>query len=647
MGRRICDPRLDTSYEAVTIRLRRRPNDFLKSPDRLTAVRRRGAVLVLFALLAACDSVTPKPSGPSAQSALDLMFKNKYAAATAQLQDLIRAHPQDARDHATYALVLNYETKQKPALDEAQKAQKLAPNDGFVLTVLTRVEDWNSGRQSAPRVGASAIKAAPSSALARAFYGEALADVGRYSDAQTQLKKGADLAKNGSAYDRAEVERNWANLYRDQKNYTQALDHLKLAAGAQPSWVERLLELARFSIGRQDLTGATEYLQRAATLSPDDAGLREQLGDVAIFAQDYAVAKSAYQAALKLQPRSALDLKVLGDIAVALDKDPTTAAKDERAAIAMEPTDQEAGAFLVAVLRYLTKDEGAAAQAAKQTVDLDQAAVDRQTVALATVNRYRQLAGLNPVTSSSIIHQSALAHAFYTFFNGALPSIRDLGIHKEESGGQGYVGDNVLSRAQHFGYPQRSMAEVITHRNDAAAAVNDWIDSVYHRIPLMRADLLELGYGDAYLGPMTVQVMDRAYRESATGRVIVYPVANQMNVPTAFNGNEIPDPAPNANYPIGYPVTATFDRNARVTIGAFHLRDPSGADLPGVTLQPSAADMENSFGYLANVPLRPGTTYTADLSYTLNGVAGHKTWRFTTAAGPSPTPQSQQAPELR
>ena len=612
-------------------------------------MRRRGAVLVLFALLAlaGCDSVAPKPSGPSAQSALDLMFKNRYAAATAQLQDLIRAHPQDARDHATYALVLNYETKSKPALDEALKAQKLAPNDGFVLTVLTRVEDWTSDLQGAARDGATAIKAAPTSALARAFYGEALADVGRYADAQTQLKKGADLAKNGSPYDRAEVERNWANFYRDQKNYPQALDHLKLAAGAQPSWVERLLELARFSIGRQDLTGATEYLQRAATLSPDDAGLREQLGDVAIFAQDYAVAKSAYQAALKLQPRSALDLKVLGDIAVALDKDPTTAAKDERAAIAMEPTDQEAGAFLVAVLRYLTKDEGAAAQAAKQTVDLDQAAVDRQTVALATVNRYRQLAGLNPVTSSSIIHQSALAHAFYTFFNGALPGIRDLGIHKEESGGQGYVGDNVLSRAQHFGYPQRSMAEVITHRNDAAAAVNDWIDSVYHRIPLMRADLLELGYGDAYLGPMTVQVMDMSYRESATGRVIVYPVANQMNVPTAFNGNEIPDPAPNANYPIGYPVTATFDRNARVTIGAFHLRDPSGADLAGVTLQPSAADMENSFGYLANVPLRPGTTYTADLSYTLNGVAGHKTWRFTTAAGPSPTPQSQQAPELR
>src|SRR6202035_2379411 len=348
-------------------------------------------------------------------------------------------------------------------------------------------------------------------------------------------------------------------------------------------------------------------------------------------------------------------------IAVARDKDPATAIRDERAAIAAQPTDQEAGAFLGSVLRYLNKDKTAAATAAKGTlapggvgaapaatfVDLDQAALDRQALALATVNNYRRLAGLGPVTSSAIIHQSALAHSFYTFFNGALASIRDLGIHKEDATGQGYVGDNVLTRSQHFGYPQRSMAEVITHRADPAAAVSDWIDSVYHRFPILRADLVELGYGDAYLGPMTVQVMDLSYREKATGRIILYPAANQVSVPIAFNGNEIPDPAPNASYPIGYPVTATFDRNSTVTIGAFHFRDPSGTELPGISLPPSG-ETENSFAFLANVPLKPGTTYTADLTYTLNGKAGRTVWKFTTAPGANPTPQSQTASiELR
>ena len=583
------------------------------------------------------------------------MFHNKYSAAATQLQELIKNHPQDAQNHAAYALVLNYEMKQTQALNEALKAKQLAANDGYVLTILTRVEDWNSQLSQAASDGASAIKKAPGSALARAFYGEALADVGRYSEAQSQLKTGADLARTGTDYDRAEVERNWANYYRDRKDYTQALVHLKLAAGDQPNWVERLLELARFSIGRQDLAGATQYLQRAATLSPDDAGLREQLGEVAIFAQDYAVAKTAYQAALKLQPRNALDLEILGDIAVALDKDTTTASNDERAAIAARPSDQEAGAYLVAVLRYLVKDSAAAQQAATQTVapssspapaatyvDLDKASLDRQSQALATVNRYRQLAGLGPVSASSVIHQSALAHAFYTFFNGASPNIRDLGIHKEDASGLGYTGDNVLSRAQHFGYPQRSMAEVITHRTDPAGAISDWIDSVYHRIPLLRTDLLELGYGDAYLGPMTVQVMDMSYRETSTGRVILYPARNQVNVPAAFNGNEIPDPAPNASYPIGYPITATFDRNAKVTITGFHLRGPAGADLAGIQLTPSN-ETENSFAFMANTPLQPATTYSVDLTYTSNGVAGHQAWQFTTAAGVPATPQPQVA----
>ena len=619
-------------------------------------MRRRGAgFLALVLVLAACDTVAPKPAGPTAQSALDLMFHNKYAAATTQLQDLIKTNSQDAKNHAAYALVLNYESKQKQALDEAMKAKKLAPNDGYVLTILTRVEDWNNQTSLAATDGANAVKNAPNSALARAFYGEALADVGRYSEAETQLKKGADLAKNGTDYDRAEVERNWGNYYRDRKDYTQALAHLKLAASDQPNWVERLLELARFSIGRQDLPGATQYLKRAASLSPDDAGLREQLGEVAIFAQDYDVAKAAYQAALKLQPRSALDLELLGDIAIALDKDTATATKDEKAAIAIQPTNQEAGAYLVAILRYLVKDQAAAQQAATQTVapasspgpttgylDLDKASVDRQSQALAALNRYRQLAGLAPVSISPVIHQSALAHAFYTFFNGASPSIRDLGIHKEDSSGQGFTGDNVLARAQHFGYPQRSMAEVITHRSDPGGGVSDWIDSVYHRIPLLRADLLELGYGDAYLGPLTVQVMDMSYKETTTGRVILYPSPDQVGVPVAFNGNEIPDPAPNASYPIGYPITATFDRNAKVTVTGFHFRGPSGPDIEGISLPPGN-ETENSFAFMANTPLKPATTYSADLSYTANGVAGHKVWQFTTAAGTPASPQPQVA----
>jgi len=603
-------------------------------------VRRRFAwLLLLSALLGACSPLDQKKA-PSVDGALALMFENKYTAASDQLQGIIKDRPGDGKARAAYALLLNYRMRQRDALREAQEAARLAPNDGFVLTILTRVQDWNDQTAAAAASGEQAVKAAPQSALARAFYGEALADLKRYDEAVTQLRKGGELAARGPAYDRAEVERNWGNYYRQRRENQQALAHLKEAANVQPNWVERVLELARFSVNAKDLPAATGYLKRAALLSPDDPALREELGTVALVAQDYQVAKAAFEAAAKLQPRSAVDHRVLGAILVALDRDVDGAIREERAALAIDPADVEAGFFLVALLRDLKQDESAARQAAQSTIpaqiggspflDLDQLAESQQAAAVATINQFRRTAGLSEVGASRPIHQGALAHAHYVLFNGASPSIRDLGIHRENRDGQGFTGETVLNRAQHFGYPTHSMAEDITHRGLADAAVRDWINSVFHRIPILRADLLEVGYGDIRVGPLDVQVLDMAFRDSGSpGMVVFYPAANQQDVPPAFLGNEVPDPAPGAEYPVGYPITATFDRRATASVQSFHLRDPSGADLPGITLMPSS-ETENAFAFLAKEPLQTNTSYAAEIAYTINGVASQRTWRFRT-----------------
>ncbi len=604
-------------------------------------MRRRFAwLLLLTTLLTACTPSQKK--GPTADGALELMFQNKYSAASDQLQGLIKSQPRDARAKAAYALLLNYERKTRDALREATEALRLAPGDGYVQTILTRVQDWNDQFAAAAATGEQAVRASPQSVLARAFYGEALADLKKYDDAQVQLRQAETLAAKGSAFEKAEVQRNWANYFRARRDFAQAIVRFKLAAQEQPNWVERYLELARFSVNQQDLPGATGYLKRAAQLQPDDAVLREELGTVALFAQDYEVAKTAFAAALQLQPRSALDLKLLGDIAVALDHDLATGLKDERAALAIDPSDVEAGSYVVAVLRYLQGDEAGARQAAQHSVfapgdgsgslsvDLDRVAIAREASALAVLNQFRRAAGLPQVPTSAQIHQSALAHAYYTLFNGSSPALRDLGIHKEARGGQGYVGDNVLSRAQHFGYPTRPMAEDITHRGRPEAAVSDWIDSVFHRIPILRTDLLEIGYGDASVGPLNVQVLDLAFRDTGSpGQVVLYPAPDQADVPPAFLGNEIPDPAPRAEYPIGYPITVIFDRRATATVQSFHLRDPAGVDLPGFSLLPGT-ETENAFAFLAQDPLQTSTVYSMEVNYTLNGVASQRTWRFRT-----------------
>jgi tetratricopeptide (TPR) repeat protein len=618
--------------------------------DTLKPVRRLASLLGLALLLGACTPVSPK-TGSSVDTALALMFHNRYAAAAAQFQQLIRDRPSDARPHAAYALLLNYELKQADALKEATAASDLAPQDGYALTILTRVQDWNNQVDAAAQTGGVAVKIAPHSSLAHSFYGEALADVKNYTEAQAELKAAASFAT--TAYEKAEVERNWSNFYRDQRDYPRALTHLKLAASAQPDWIERLLELAHFSIDRNDLSAALTYLQRATLLAPDDPTTQEQLGEVAIFKQDFAIAKTAYQTALRLQPNNALDLQALAEIAVALDHDFKTAESDARAALAADPTDAEAGSFLVALLRYLENDPTAAAQvatttvvpkagtsAASQFVNLDQLANAHQDEAIAAVNRVRRIAGLAPITASAVIHQSALSHAYYTFWNAASPALLDLGIHREATGGLGYTGDNVLTRAQHFGYPAHSMTEDITHRESPSAAVTDWIDSVFHRIPILRADLLEAGYGDASLNlaPLAVQVLDMAYRPAARnpGLIVVYPAPDQTDVPAAFFGNEIPDPAPNAAYPIGYPITATFDRSASVSIQTWQLSTSTGQPVAGIHLLPDNPEMENSFGFLANTPLAALTQYTMALSGTINGVPFQKSWRFTTAGLQAP-----------
>jgi len=571
------------------------------------------------------------------------MFHNKYAASVSEFQQLIRDHPRDAEPHAAYALLLNYELKQKDALHEALTASGLAPQNGYALTVLTRVQDWNSQFNAAAQTGGVAVKVAAHSSLAHSFYGEVLADIGNYTDAQAELKTASTLAS--TTYEKAEVERNWGNFYSQKHDYPSALNHFKAASRDQPDWIERLLELANFSINRGDLAGATGYLQRASLLAPDDPSIREELGVTALLGQDFAVAKAAYQAALRLQPRSALDLKLLGDIAVALDHDVKASESDERAALAVAPSDVEAGSYLVAVLRYLENNPSAASLAAttsvvprttsgsaSQFVNLDQLAGAHQDEAIATINRYRAIAGLPAITASGAIHQSALSHAYYTFFNGASPSIRDLGIHREVHDGLGYTGDNVLTRAQHFGYPAHNMTEDITHRDTPTAGVTEWIDSVFHRIPILRADLLEAGFGDASLGPLAVQVLDMSYRSDVhnPGRVVLYPAPDQTDVPPAFYGNEIPDPAPNALYPIGYPITATFDRTATVTIQSWQLTDADGQPVAGINLLPDNPEMENSFAFLANAPLRAQSRYTMTLVGTINGVPFHQGWHFTT-----------------
>ena len=183
------------------------------------------------------------------------------------------------------------------------------------------------------------------------------------------------------------------------------------------------------------------------------------------------------------------------------------------------------------------------------------------------------------------------------------------------------------------------MSEDITHRGEAAAAVADWVDSVFHRFPMLRSDLDGIGFGMAAVDILPIEVMDMSYTDAA-GDVRLsspYPADGQLEVPVAFFGNELPDPVPTGgSYPTGYPVTLNFSPAARVVIATWSITDPHGTTSDAYVINPTPAS-ENVLSLLPKKPFAAGTRYSVHVTGTINGSSFTRDWSFTTKA---PTTQA-------
>jgi uncharacterized protein YkwD len=251
--------------------------------------------------------------------------------------------------------------------------------------------------------------------------------------------------------------------------------------------------------------------------------------------------------------------------------------------------------------------------------------------ALEAVNRTRTAAGLPAVRLDPSLSASATAHSFYWLFNGFASSVAGLGIHQETRGLTGFSGVYPWDRATQFGYPNQRIGEDITHTGDAPSAVQDWVNSVFHRFAIMRPDLAAIGYGEGEVGTLQMEDMEFGFEASLPATAAAYPGDGQKKVPTTFVDNELPDPVP-AGQPrtTGYPVTVTFQPSASVQVTSFSLSGPDGSGLDAYRLTPSG-ETENSASLLPSLPLLPVTTYTAHIVATVNGTVYDHTWSFTTA----------------
>ena len=259
---------------------------------------------------------------------------------------------------------------------------------------------------------------------------------------------------------------------------------------------------------------------------------------------------------------------------------------------------------------------------------------DDAKAGLDRTNCYRAIMGLASAQLEPHLDVASQNHAEYMATNGVI-------THQEDDDLDDYSGEWVWDRAENAGYEWPNgtvMMETVSVGYGPEAAVDGWVNSVYHRLPFTSPELVETGFGQEDRYSSMTFVAPFPYTKATS---VLYPVDGQVDVPTAFNSDqEVPDPAPDATY-VGPPITVSVgatsmpgtDQNPfNLQLSEASLEGPDG-EVGLITLLPD--DDPNLLYGLALIPeepLSPDSEYTLKIAYTWAGGDEDLETTFTTGA---------------
>jgi hypothetical protein len=247
--------------------------------------------------------------------------------------------------------------------------------------------------------------------------------------------------------------------------------------------------------------------------------------------------------------------------------------------------------------------------------------------ALTRQNTNRAGMGLACANMIPTINTSAQKHCdYYVADKGVTMCVAN--PHVEVSGCSLFVAANFDARMRAAGYTGSQRSEVMAFFGDGARAMQIWIDSVYHRTPVLDPWLRDMGYGGG-TGCDTVDLgVGTGLPPSST--IAVFPFANQTGVPTSFDGRQegpMP-PTPSSGWPSGYPIHI-YVRQATITSHTL-TKDSDTVAIPHVWI--TSADpllLGDAYVMYANTPLAAATKYRVQVAGS-NGAAFNLNWTFTT-----------------
>jgi len=257
--------------------------------------------------------------------------------------------------------------------------------------------------------------------------------------------------------------------------------------------------------------------------------------------------------------------------------------------------------------------------------------------ALERTNFYREAAGLGCFAFSAPLGAASQRHASYQAATGILS-------HAEQPGMPLFFGETVLDRALYFCYGGGGVAEVIATAGSPVEAVDGWVATLYHRLPLLAPGSSDLGYGAADPeGMKTIHVVETGPNKPLPLEV-AWPAPGSTGIPCSWPGYETPDPLrlyPDATRPLGYTITLTFcGASGRPVLSSGRLLDPNGVEVPVMSFSPLSPGndlhLEDTVALIPRRPLLPGVTYQVELSGAVDLGGGtapyHRSWSFTTIA---------------
>jgi tetratricopeptide (TPR) repeat protein len=244
-------------------------------------------------------------------------------AAIAAYKNATRADPKKLDYEVALARIQIFAEQYQDALNSANSALLIAPNDARARAIYAWALDWNASvgcrchtLAEAEAAAVQAIALDSNYAPAHAYYSEILNDSGKWSQGYQEAETSARLAPNLLESERAlgyanesvgnyevaiehykaalKINPNLISIYialglnyRTLNNYDQAVFYFSKANAIDPSNVEPYLYLSRTHYQNDELGTAIQYLDQALQLEPANADIHGRLGLILFKRRNY------------------------------------------------------------------------------------------------------------------------------------------------------------------------------------------------------------------------------------------------------------------------------------------------------------------------------------------------------------------------